>query len=186
MFVGNVEVMVGRWNHSEWFFRFFLLKFFARAVREGSESWMAGLLFTVLRLAATNWLVTGLICNFAVSFNWLTSCHASTRPGLISWLCSWLNEIMASSQIIRIIGHLWETPFWPTPVSGKFVFSLFIGLVSVQNKQHFDFLSFVVDKICLFGVPCFEARWVVIYLCDVFHYQICLTFDSLYNLKNNF
>ena len=164
----------------------FLLRVFAWVVREGSESWMAGVLFTVLRLAAINWLFTGLICNFAVSFNWLTSCLASTRPGLISWLCSWLNEIMASSQVISVVGLLCETPFCTTPVSGKFVVSLFFGLVSVQNKQRFDLSSFVVDKICLLGVTCIEARWVVIYLCDVFHYQTFLNFDSLYNLKNNF
>ena len=62
---------------------------------------------------------------FAVSFNWLTSCFASTRPVLNSWLCSWLNEIMVSSQVIGVIGHLCERHFaqrqWVVDLVSRFL-----------------------------------------------------------------
>ena len=70
-------------------------------------------------------------------------------------------------------------------MSGRFGVSLFSELVSVQDKQRFALLSFTVDKFRHIGVHCIGAMCVMICLCNVFHYQTFLNFDSINRLKNN-
>ena len=78
-----------------------------------------------------------------------------------------------------------RTPFYTTPVSGRFGVSLFSEHVSVQDKQRFALLSFTVDKFCHIGVHCIGALCLMICLCDMFHYQNFLNYDSIIRLKIN-
>ena len=95
--IGYFEMTVICGNSGQWLL---LFKVRVSADREGKDSWVAFSSCTNCKLAAIIWLFTGFNWFLTVSFICWTSCRASERPALSSWLCSLLCEIISLPEVI--------------------------------------------------------------------------------------